>query len=144
MNTANEELLNIIDWMKANKLSVNVSKTQYMIFASPRKRAGLARRELSIAGSNLECVRVAKFLGVMLDENLTWHEQIGYISKKVARSVGVLCQMRFVLQTTQLKMLYNALVLPYLNYCNLIWASTYQSIRYDALCKIATVEKCTL
>ena len=66
-----------------------------------------------------------KFLGVCLDEGLTWKSHIGYICKKIAKSVGIFYWCRFLLSTKTRTSLYYTLIYPYLAYCTVLWSSTY-------------------
>ena len=93
-------------WLKANKLSINVKKTKLMIFR-PRQ------------GDNI------KFLGVYIDQHLTWKTYVNFVVAKISKSVGLLYKAKYYLSSKSLLTLYYALVYPHLTYCNLIWASTY-------------------
>ena len=75
---------------------------------------------------NIEIVQTntARFLGVSIDSNLTWKNHIDSITKKVAKSVGIIKRIRHCLPNNILRTLYNTLILPYINYCNIIWAKT--------------------
>ena len=68
-----------------------------------------------------------KFLGIIIHENLSWKPQISVVCDKVSKVIGVLCKARQYLPLDTLKTLYNALFVPYINYCTLILASTYAS-----------------
>ena len=65
------------------------------------------------------------FLGVILDEHLTWKSHISHIARKISKSVGSIYKSSFCLSVSSLHLLYYALVYPYLNYCILVWGSTY-------------------
>ena len=67
------------------------------------------------------------FLGVILDDNLTWNFHISSVAGKVSKSIGIIFRSSFYYSTPSLRMLYNAMILPYLNYCNLVWGSTYKT-----------------
>jgi len=69
------------------------------------------------------------FLGVVLDNNLTWKSHIATCSLavKISKSIGIIFRSSFSLSTPSLRLLYNAMILPYLNYCNLVWGSTYKT-----------------
>ena len=69
----------------------------------------------------------AKFLGVIINQNLSWKPHIEMICSKTSKVIGLICKARQYLHSNTLKTLYNSLFLPYVNYCNLIWASTYNS-----------------
>ena len=66
-----------------------------------------------------------KFLGVYLDEARTWKSHIGYICKKIAKSVGIIYRSRFLLSTKIKTSLYYTFIYPYLTYCTVVWSSTY-------------------
>ena len=85
--------------------------------------------ELNILIDNTPIGRVQehKFLGIIIHENLSWKPHITSICDKVAKVIGILSKSRRYLPSVTLKTLYNSLFLPYINYCNLIWASTYAS-----------------
>ena len=110
--------------MKANKLSVNIKKTNYVVFKSKQKRMG-GNLSLSFDGKLLKQDQVVKFLGVFLHENLSWKPHINYICKKISKSVGIIYRSRFYLSTTTKLLLYYTLIYPYLSYCNIIWGSTH-------------------
>ena len=68
-----------------------------------------------------------KFLGIIIHENLSWKPRITSICDKVAKVLGILSKSRRHLPSVTLKTLYYSFFLPYINYCNLMWASTYAS-----------------
>ena len=72
-------------------------------------------------------VQSAKFLGVIIHQNLSWKPHIEMICSKTSKVIGLICKARQYLHSNTLKTLYNSLFLPYVNYCNLIWASTYNT-----------------
>ena len=72
-------------------------------------------------------VQEDKFLGIIIHENLSWKPHISAVYDKVSKVIGVLCKSRRYLPLNTLKTLNNSLFLPYINYCSLIWASTYAS-----------------
>ena len=81
----------------------------------------------------------AKFLGVLVDDKLTWKSHITHISNKVAKNIGILNKLRHRVPLNTLhtlyNTLYNTLLMPYFSYCNIIWGSTKPS-RLDHLVKL--------
>ena len=67
------------------------------------------------------------FLGVFLDDNLTWKRHISLLASKLSKSIGIIHKSRFFLSTQSLRTLYNSTILPYLYYCNLAWGGTYKA-----------------
>ncbi len=123
----NEALLNISTWMKANKLSVNIDKTNYIIFQPTQKKSCTYEILLLLDDRLITQKKQIKFLGVLLDENLSWKPHINYVCKKVSKSIGVIYRARFNLSKSTKLSLYYTLIYPYLIYCNTIWSSTYVS-----------------
>ena len=132
-NAINSELQDINQWLQANKLSLNVSKTHYMIFSS--KKMHISDISLKIDGSNIKRVYLTKFLGVQIDPKFHWDAHINYITKKLSKCIGILCKARRILNTDTLKSLYYTFAYPYLIYCNIVWGDTYQ-IHLNKLLKI--------
>ena len=76
----------------------------------------------------MERVKFTKFLGVILHENLTWANHVSYLANKIHKSIGILKALQPKLPISSLHMLYNTLVYPYLQYCNIAWASQYNTL----------------
>ena len=77
-----------------------------------------------------------QFLGVIIYEKLTWSHHITHASLKLSKNIGVLNRLKYSVSNSIFLMLYNTLVLPYLSYCNIIWASTYKThIKKLSSCK---------
>ena len=119
----NEELRNIASWLKINKLSLNVNKTQYMVFT--RKLNKIEDIVLRVEGQTIERVTQTKFLGVIIDEKLTWRNHVNYISTKIANGIGILIKARFCLSKETLVSLYYTFIYPYLTYCNSVWGDSF-------------------
>ena len=90
--TANQELSQINDWFLANKLSLNVEKTKYMLFhkCTDQENIPLKLPLLQLNSNIIESENSLKFLGVIPDEHLTWKKNIQLIENKVSKNVGVL------------------------------------------------------
>ena len=88
IDTVNKELDAVTNWFKANKLLVNASKTNFMIWV--HMTSTKTREDLNVLLENtvLERVKFTKFLGVLIDECLTWKNHIDCISKTISRNIG--------------------------------------------------------
>ena len=95
-----------------------------MIFR-PRQKTLPITRQIIIENNVLEQVDHTKFLGVYIDQHLTWRSHVNFIAPMISKSVGLLYKAKYYLPSKSLLTLYYALVYQYLTYCNLIWASTY-------------------
>ena len=120
--TLNSELENISDWMAANKLSLNKSKTEYVIIGSHQKiKRCNSDCLIKIGNMPIKRVSASKSLGVMIDENLTWHSQVDLITKKVNKNFYVLRRLREFAELKTLVAAYKSLVQPHSDYCSHIW-----------------------
>ena len=97
-----------------------------MIFKSKQKRQTFDIN-LKINGCAIGCIKETVFLGVVLDENLSWKPHITNVARKISKSIGIIYKASFCLPTSSLCTLYYSLVYPYLIYCISVWGSTYSS-----------------
>ena len=127
--TVNEELMNINEWLMANKLSLNVGKTKYSLFHKPNRvdDLPLKRPKLSINIQEIKRASYTKFLGVLLDESLSWKEHLKYTEKKIAKSIRLMYKAKLFLDRDSLLPLYLSNIHSYINHANLAWASTHKT-----------------
>ena len=117
INDMNRELEKVDKWLKSNKLTVNIKKTQYMLFHRTRIKHKVHEDRVHISGSNLVKVNNIKFLGVIIDSKLNWSDHITYIKNKISKSIGILTKIRRFLNKKSLRNLYYSFLYPYLTYC---------------------------
>ena len=118
----NNELQRVYEWLNANKLSLNERKTKYMIFRK-YKYNGIGGLNLRISNDNIEHVNKFNFLGLHLNSKLNWDTHINIIVKRISRAVGIIKKLQLIFPKTILLSIYNALILPHINYCVLSWGS---------------------
>lgn len=116
----------MFDWFNINKLSLNLKKTKCMVFKA-RQRRYCPNIQLKIDDRCIDQVSETVFLGVILDETLSWKSHISHIANKISKSIGIMFKSSFYLPKLSLATLYYSMVYPYLEYCNVVWASTYPS-----------------
>ena len=120
-NKANNVLSKYINYFNMNKLSLNESKTKYMVFT--QKKTASSSPTLKINDSVLERVHSIKFLGVVLNDRLDWRDHKLYIKTKISKNIGILNRCRKILNLNDIISMYNCFVLPYLSYCLPVWGS---------------------
>ena len=115
----NSEKAKIKKWCDINKLSINMAKTNFMIIKSARKRD----MELSLNISNsdgsshvLERKQCIKYLGVMIEESLTWKYHIAFVCSRISRNIGIMSKLRYYLSIQRLKQIYYNLIYPFISY----------------------------
>ena len=92
----NVGLIKISYWLKTNKLSINIDKTNFIFFHQHRANENLplVLPLLSLDGFQIKLVSSTKFLGVQIDENITWEQQVVLMQNKIARNLGVSCKAK--------------------------------------------------
>ena len=133
INTINIELSTLSSWLIANKLTINVKKTHYIIFHS--SKVTCTHPDIIINHQIIDRVPTTRFLGVMIDETLNFKDHVSHIKTKAAKGVGILCQAKKYFNIKTLVDLYYAFVHPYLSYCVEIWGNTHTTT-LDPLVKL--------
>ena len=117
----NEDLNNVANWLRCNELLLNNSKCEYMIVTSNRKRRHFANVQIRINNFPISRVLKCKYLGVVLNENMTWNDQIEKMKSKLTSCLYCLKRVRpYISQNTALS-LYRCLIQPHFDYCSYIW-----------------------
>ena len=114
------ELEKVLDWLVVNKLIINLTKTHSMLFTNKREdRIISIRARDTVLEQKSEC----KFLGIIVDDEISWKPHINYISSKISKTIALLRILKYTFPKHVLKTLYMTLIYPYLNYCNIIWGA---------------------
>ena len=99
----NCELSKISEWLKVNKLSLNVAKTNYILFRPRQKPVTIT---ITVDNIPVQQAEGIKFLGVLLDQYLSWKYHIYHVAKKVSKTIGIISKARFFLSSQSLLSLY--------------------------------------
>ena len=126
---ANIELEKIAIWFQANKLSLNESKTKFTLFHKSWDKDILPLKLpiLKINNFEIKGTTSIKFLGIMVDENLTWNDHIHILENKLSKNIGLLYREKPYLDKKTMTTLYFSFYHSYLNYGNIAWVSTTKS-----------------
>ena len=119
----NSELTNLYSWLKANKLSLNIAKTEFMVVSSRQKFLAENCSELNIRLDNQPISRVehAKSLGLIIDDRLSWSNYIKELCRKISSAIGALRRIRSLVSQSTAVQIYNALIQPHFDYCAPVW-----------------------
>ena len=120
----NVEFASVSTWFNPNNLSVNIDKTKSLLFHPLSKRQLLPQTLPILLFENIHIKRehVAKFLGVFIDENLSWKQHIDRVGSKISNSMVIYYKSKDVLSKQCLKDF--SFIHNYVNYTNITWAST--------------------
>ena len=117
---ANSALEKSSPWFKANKLTLNLKKTKYMVFSRHSSEKELPN-PLIILGKKIEKKHEARFLGIIVDENFTWAKHISTLRTKMARYIGIMYKLKHLLPLKIRIQIYHSFVQSHINYCSLVW-----------------------
>ena len=97
--TANWELESLSKWFLVNRLSINLTKSNFIVFCTPEMKYAAAIANIKINQYLLEQVQFAKFHDVNTDEHLSWHKHIQVTSSKISKTNGILNKLHRFLPT---------------------------------------------
>ena len=89
---ANNEAKIIDEWLTSNKLTLNTSKTSFMLYSS--KKMSIDKFSLNIRGERINRTHVAKYIGLLIDEKLKFDSHIKHVCKKLSQICGIFCYLR--------------------------------------------------
>ena len=117
----NADLKILDDWLKANKLSLNVNKTSYILFKPKGHKVQHDLFSLKIGDDTIHISKKTKFLGIYVDENLIWDHHIEQLSNKISRNLYFIRSAKNQLTKLSIRTLYYAYIHSILNYGILLW-----------------------
>ena len=135
----NHDLSLITHWLRANKISLNTTKTEIIILRPKKKQQITKHLNFRISGQNVNTCSSVKYLGVMLQDTLEWNLHLNILNLKLNRAIGLLCKIRHYVPEFLLKTLYYTIFHSRLIYTCQIWGQNQsilnkiQPLQYKAL-----------
>ena len=119
----NSDLENLRKWLIANKLSLNVAKTEFIIIGSKSMTKNISNPHPNVFIENKQIKQVyeCKTLGVKIDQHLSWKGNTDEIRKKVSAGISTIRRIKPFVDQETLILIYNAIVRPYFDYCCEVW-----------------------
>ena len=122
----NKELDKLFLWLNVNRLSLNIDKTNYIIF-HPYNKPVKEHITIKINKKAISEKEFIKYLGVLVDSTLSWKYQISNITKKISRSIGIMYKLRPFLPLNVMKNIYYSLIYSHIIYAIEVWGSTFKT-----------------
>ena len=125
----NTDLKATSEWLKANRLSLKIKKSQLILFHSKSKEVDFTSFSIKLEGSKLKLSKYVKYLGIFIDENLSRSTHINELSKKISRANGILAngilaKLRYFATKKILILVYYAIFYSQLLYGCPVWSLT--------------------
>ena len=119
-DAVNGEMRQVDDCLVSIKLTLNCSKTKFMVLTRSHEYQQI---KINVAGGAVEKVNQVKYLGALIDNQLKWQQQIDHVCKKLACPSYALLKLRTFTPISILKTVYYALVRPHLSYALTCWSN---------------------
>ena len=119
------------DWVSSNGLKLNADKTKLIVFTNKQKKEARSIR-VTLNDYVINVTDKGKFLGVIMDQNLSWIPHIKALASKVSRNAGIMYKLRYTLPLKALKCLYSSFIQSHLLYCTSVWG-TVKKARLSSL-----------
>lgn len=116
----NKQMEKVEEWLKINKLYLNVNKTKVMLVRGIRKKVMESNIKVKYENTILEVVSEIKYLGVIIDKNLNFTAHLNYMGKKIGSKLGVLRRVGADLTQYMRCVVYKTMVAPLFEYCSSI------------------------
>ena len=123
------DLQNISDWFRANKLTLNISKSVYMIFSKNEQKD----IDIKLGNTKLPKVKSTKFLGMWIDQNLNWNEHVSKLKSKIKRNLTILQIGNKYLNSHTKKILYYAQIYSHLSYGLVLWGNMISNTQLNTM-----------
>ena len=123
----NYDLARLVKWLRSNKISLNVSKTEIVLFRSPNKQI-TKKMNFRLSGQKIKISKSTKYLGVILDENLNFKQHLTNLKNKLNRENGILAKLRHFIQKDVLRTVYFAIFDSHLRYASQVWGLNNKTI----------------
>ena len=114
------------DWIKENKLVLNANKTKNVLLNGRRKIQ--FEKEFSFGNETIESVKQYKYLGVIIDCQLSFQHHVSYIEKRLVKFCGIFYRLKKVLTSRQMIQVFRTYIKPILQYGVLIYGSTSKNV----------------
>ena len=123
----NHDLSNLVQWLRADKISLNLSKTEIVIFKSHSEQT-TKHLNFRLSGQKIISKNHTKYLGIIIDEHLTFKEYMTQLRQKLNRTNGLLAKLRHQVSSSLLKTIYFALFDSHLCYASQVWGQRSNNV----------------
>ena len=129
-HNANSELVKLADWFRSNKLTLNTSKTKYLLFRNKNISIDFSQLQLKIDDEIIERIGKGcrdesfKFVGLNIDEYLTWEHHIKIVINKANSATFALSKLKNFIPDYTKCTIYNSLFKSHIEYGSIVWGNT--------------------
>ena len=133
-----QDLQSLADWFRANRLTLNLDKSVYMLFSKNKQHN--TKGNIAFDNVSIPDVQSTKFLGVIIDEDLNWNDHYKNILLKIKRNLNSIRNSRKFVNRNTAKLIYYGHIYSHISYCISVWGNMLQTSMLNKLQKIQ--DKC--
>lgn len=116
----NIDLKLLADWLSANKIALNVSKTETILFRKVKQKVDY-NLKLKLNGKKLPFTHFTKYVGLFIDQHLSWNIHFNHLAKKLSTANSIISKLRHYVPTETLTVIYHALFSSHIKYGLTVW-----------------------
>ena len=129
----NEDLHLICRWLDENLLTLNCTKSKFVLFGSSKRLKAFTNISIHVNDHELAREQTFKYLGITFSENLTWTDHLSNISTKINQRIGLLRRVKMFIPLKARLTIYNALILPLFDCADIVWGDKNNTSLMDQL-----------
>ena len=135
----NNELNKINVWLRNNKISLNISKSNYILIDNCINASTKKYFEIKLQQNVLNRVRNVKYLGMLIDDGLNWDPRIKQLSLQLSKSSAIICRLRNFVDTETLKLLYYSLIYSRVQYGIILWGTATYTRKKEIVLRLNNI-----
>jgi hypothetical protein len=116
----NLDLHHLLNWLHANKIALNATKTEVIIFRNPKKQLNYDVK-LKLNGKYLLPSSHVKYLGILIDEHLAWNFHLNSLATKLRKTNGIISKLLHFVPRSTMRSIYFALFHSHISYASIVW-----------------------
>ena len=117
----NSDLEKLNNWLKLNYLTLSISKSKFMIIGSSQRLNKIDSISFKVDNMDLDEVSSFKYLGIVINNRLTWQDHVDQMFSKINKKLGLLKRIRYCLPLDARLLFFNSYVLPLFDYADIVW-----------------------
>lgn len=130
----NESLKRLVKWLNSNQLKINLSKTVFMLIRNRRSKLN-NKCIIKLEDNQIKEVVETKYLGIIIDNFLSFDNNANYVANKFAKKINVLYRLNHNVSNYTTSMIYKSIVAPHIDYCSSLMIN-YSQQKLDILQKL--------
>ena len=128
-NKMNEDLALVKEWLNDHRLTLNITKSKFVVVGGKQQLKRFKDMTLKIKEDELSRETSYKYLGIIINENMTWGDHIASLQQKVEKRIGLLKRISHLIPRAQRLTLVNTMIIPLFDYGDTVWGIEITNVR---------------